>query len=117
MNLRDKIKKILRLLEEAYGRRAPFAKDDSVDVLIRTVLSQNTTDKNSLAAFARLKAALRKTLSEAAVNYPGLAGSNEFDVDTETALRTCWSVAFTFSWACACSSLAWRTVASSAPPW
>ncbi len=37
---------------------------------------------------ARLKAALRKTLSEAAVNYPGLAGSNEFDVDTETALRT-----------------------------
>ena len=57
MTIRDKIKKILKLLEGVYGKPAPFAKDDPVDVLIRTVLSQNTTDKNSLAAFARLKTA------------------------------------------------------------
>lgn len=59
MNLRDKIKNIMKLLEEAYGKQAPFAKDDPVDVLIRTVLSQNTTDKNSLKAFAALKKAFR----------------------------------------------------------
>jgi endonuclease-3 len=57
MKLRDKIKKIMALLEDAYGIQRSFAKDDPVDVLIRTVLSQNTTDKNSLKAFAQLKIA------------------------------------------------------------
>ena len=47
----------MKLLESYYGKPVLFAKDDPVDVLMRTVLSQNTTDKNSLAAFARLKEA------------------------------------------------------------
>lgn len=57
MTIRDKIKKIMTLLNKAYGRPEAFRKDDPVDVLIRTVLSQNTTDKNSLKAFAQLKGA------------------------------------------------------------
>ncbi|MFA6321411.1 MAG: endonuclease III [Candidatus Omnitrophota bacterium] len=56
MNTRDKIKKVMAALIETYGRPVKFEKDDPVDVLIRTVLSQNTTDKNSLKAFAQLKA-------------------------------------------------------------
>ena len=59
MKIRDKIKKVMALLSDAYGRPEPFAKDDPVDVLIRTVLSQNTTDKNSLKAFAQLKMAFK----------------------------------------------------------
>ena len=55
MKIQDKIKKIMALLGKTYGRPEPFTKDDPVDVLIRTVLSQNTTDKNSLKAFAQLK--------------------------------------------------------------
>ena len=59
MNTGDRIKEILALLDNAYGRPEPLERDDPVDVLIRTVLSQNTTDKNSLKAFAALKAAFR----------------------------------------------------------
>jgi endonuclease-3 len=59
MITRDKIKKIMKLLAGAYGRPVSFTKDDPVDVLIRTVLSQNTTDKNSLKAFAALKDAFK----------------------------------------------------------
>lgn len=55
MNLRNRSKKILYLLEAAYGRPAPFVKDDPVDVLVRTILSQNTSDKNSVPAFNALK--------------------------------------------------------------
>ena len=55
MVIRDKIKKVMKLLDKAYGSPSAFQKDDPVDVLIRTVLSQNTTDKNSLAAFDALK--------------------------------------------------------------
>ncbi|MFA5142668.1 MAG: endonuclease III [Candidatus Omnitrophota bacterium] len=59
MITQDKIKKILSVLECAYGRPEPFKRDNPIDVLIRTILSQNTTDKNSLKAFAVLKAAFR----------------------------------------------------------
>jgi hypothetical protein len=41
---------------------------------------------------ATLKMALRKTLGESANNYPGLNSGNEFDIDTETALRA-WQAA------------------------
>jgi endonuclease-3 len=47
--------KILQLLRKAYGRPRPFRKTDPVDEIVRTVLSQNTNDRNSLAAFAVLK--------------------------------------------------------------
>ncbi|HUU83692.1 MAG TPA: endonuclease III [Phycisphaerae bacterium] len=47
---------ILRRLERAYGHR-PWRKHRSgIDGLIQTILSQNTTDRNSMAAFASLKA-------------------------------------------------------------
>ncbi|MDO8524930.1 MAG: endonuclease III [Candidatus Omnitrophota bacterium] len=55
MAIRDKIKNITALLNKAYGAPPAFRKDDPVDVLIRTVLSQNTTDKNSVPAFYALK--------------------------------------------------------------
>jgi len=55
MEIEKKISEILRLLREAYGKPRAFRRSDPVDELIRTVLSQNTTDKNSLKAFAVLK--------------------------------------------------------------
>lgn len=55
MTTSDNIKKILALLDEAYDRPQAFKKDDPVDVLVRTILSQNTTDKNSVPAFYALK--------------------------------------------------------------
>ena len=55
-----KITKILRLIEKAYGRRPAFRRTDPVDELVRTILSQNTNDRNSLAAFAALKRRFRR---------------------------------------------------------
>ncbi len=49
------IEKIVTLLNKAYGKPPPLRKTDPVDELVRTVLSQNTSDVNSLAAFAVLK--------------------------------------------------------------
>ncbi len=74
MPIQKKIRKILALLNTAYGRPEPFAKDDPVDVLIRTVLSQNTTDKNSLAAFARLKASFKSWDKVLAADTKKIAG-------------------------------------------
>jgi len=51
----EKAKKIVALLRKAYGVPEPFIASDPVDQLIATVLSQNTTDRNSLAAFRVLK--------------------------------------------------------------
>ena len=42
-------------MRKAYGRPKPFKRTPPVDELVRTVLSQNTNDRNSLAAFAVLK--------------------------------------------------------------
>jgi endonuclease-3 len=50
-----RIRAILRLLQRVYGRPAPFRRSDPVGQLIGTILSQNTTDKNSLKAFEILK--------------------------------------------------------------
>jgi endonuclease-3 len=55
MDIHEKIRKILVLLNSAYGARPAFKKTDPVDELVRTILSQNTNDRNSLAAFAVLK--------------------------------------------------------------
>lgn len=43
------------LLERAYGRPPDLKRTDPVDELIRTVLSQNTSDRNSVPAFHALK--------------------------------------------------------------
>ncbi len=47
---------ILRQFDRAYGRPAHAQEGDPLDVLIATVLSQNTSDVNSHRAFAQLKA-------------------------------------------------------------
>ena len=48
-----------RLLKREYGSPARRKKQDPIDELIRTVLSQNTSDKNSYWAFDNLKAHFR----------------------------------------------------------
>jgi endonuclease-3 len=50
------IKKIIELLEQEYGFREWRPNRDPIDVLIETILSQNTSDANSGRAFASLKA-------------------------------------------------------------
>jgi endonuclease III len=53
-NRRSKAKKCIIILEDLYG--IPEAREiDPLDLLVATILSQNTTDKNSLRAFGRLK--------------------------------------------------------------
>ncbi|MDD5136718.1 MAG: endonuclease III [Candidatus Omnitrophica bacterium] len=74
MNTQDRIRKILGLLDKAYGAPASFAKDDPVDVLIRTVLSQNTTDKNSLKAFAEMKKVFKRWDGALAAGTRRIAG-------------------------------------------
>lgn len=51
---KSKVKKCIQILEDLYG--IPKAEQmDPVDLLVATILSQNTTDKNSLRAFSNLK--------------------------------------------------------------
>lgn len=52
----DKVGECICILEELYG--LPEVDEiDPVDLLVRTILSQNTSDINSLRAFASLKRA------------------------------------------------------------
>jgi endonuclease-3 len=50
------IKEVIKLLEQEYGHCQWHADRDPIDVLIGTILSQNTSDTNSGRAFASLKA-------------------------------------------------------------
>jgi endonuclease III len=50
------IEEVIELLEREYGPREWRSDRDPVDVLIQTILSQNTSDTNSDRAFASLKA-------------------------------------------------------------
>ena len=50
------IEEVIRLLEQEYGLRKWHTDRDPIDVLIGTILSQNTSDANSGRAFAALKA-------------------------------------------------------------
>ena len=59
MSLAATVRKILSILDRAYGRVPALKRADPVDELIRTVLSQNTSDKNSVPAFYALKGAFR----------------------------------------------------------
>lgn len=54
--LRRKAVAVNELLASVYGREEMPPRDDPVDTLVETILSQNTTDKNSHRAFLRLKA-------------------------------------------------------------
>jgi endonuclease-3 len=51
----DKVNKISKLIRRSYGSPRAFKASRPIDELIRTILSQNTSDSNSLAAFAVLK--------------------------------------------------------------
>lgn len=55
MNIDTKIYAILKLLKAEYGAPPTLKRSDPIDELVRTILSQNTNDSNSLAAFAALK--------------------------------------------------------------
>jgi endonuclease-3 len=46
---------VCRALERKYGRPDPQSKDTPLDVLVRTILSQNTNDTNRDRAYDRLK--------------------------------------------------------------
>ena len=50
------IEKVIELLEQEYGPRQWQSDRDPIDVLIGTILSQNTSDTNSGRAFTSLKA-------------------------------------------------------------
>ena len=50
------IEEVIELLEREYGPRERQPDRDPVDVLIETILSQNTSDANSGRAFASLRA-------------------------------------------------------------
>ncbi len=52
--LRIKVDRITRILEKVYGVPRKQRKADPLDVLIQTILSQNTNDRNRDRAYARL---------------------------------------------------------------
>ena len=53
---KEKVDACIRILEELYGE--PLAREvNPIDLLVMTILSQNTSDTNSLRAFGRLKTA------------------------------------------------------------
>jgi len=49
------VRRIDKLLREQYGEPSRRAREDPLDVLVRTILSQNTSDVNSHRAFDTLK--------------------------------------------------------------
>ncbi len=53
--MNDKISKVIELLNNEYGEKVWKKRYEPLDQLIQTILSQNTTDKNSHAAFSNLK--------------------------------------------------------------
>ena len=72
---------VCRALEGAYGRPSPRSNEAPLDVLIETILSQNTNDANRDAAYRRLKsdfpsweaaAAARLSRIESAIKTAGL---------------------------------------------
>jgi endonuclease-3 len=54
-SVNDKIFRVIELLNREYGEKKWKKKFDPLDQLILTILSQNTSDKNSYAAFSSLK--------------------------------------------------------------
>jgi endonuclease-3 len=53
--LTKKLKSIRNLLRKTYGAKVPSTLKDPLDSLIETILSQNTSDRNSIPAFLALK--------------------------------------------------------------
>jgi endonuclease-3 len=57
--MRAKLKRILKLLTEGYGPRPWKCWGKGVDVLVDTILSQNTSNKNSDAGYRKLRRRFR----------------------------------------------------------
>ncbi|MEM2145268.1 MAG: hypothetical protein QW279_07900, partial [Candidatus Jordarchaeaceae archaeon] len=53
--MNNEISKIIELLNKEYGEKKWEKKREPLDQLIQTILSQNTSDRNSYAAFSNLK--------------------------------------------------------------
>jgi endonuclease-3 len=51
----EKVRRIIQLLKNEYGEHRFKDVGDPLDMLVQTILSQNTTDKNSASAFSNLK--------------------------------------------------------------
>ncbi|MBC8273356.1 MAG: endonuclease III, partial [Chloroflexi bacterium] len=51
-----RIEPILKLLSAEYGKRKWQPRQSPIEVLVQTILSQNTSDRNSGRAFERLVA-------------------------------------------------------------
>jgi endonuclease-3 len=67
------INQVIKLLEQEYGPCQRHPKKDPVDVLIETILSQNTSDTNSGRAFACLKASFDSWEAVASAPAQGIA--------------------------------------------
>jgi endonuclease-3 len=57
MNGKGKVRRVIALLKKEYGEHTYRDRGDPLDALVETILSQNTTDKNSARAFSNLKKA------------------------------------------------------------
>lgn len=55
MPIKERIKKIDKLLEKEYGKKLWRSSGDPLSVLISTILSQNTSDNNSHRSYANLR--------------------------------------------------------------
>jgi endonuclease-3 len=64
---------VSKRLARCYGRPRQVSGEPLVDVLIRTILSQNTTDTNSLKAYAELRKRYSRWASLAAASQPEVA--------------------------------------------
>lgn len=71
---RQRAAECIARLEEEYGIPRP-EEEEAVDLLVKTILSQNTSDTNSLRAFAQLKSAFPDYESLLAAPYELVAGS------------------------------------------
>jgi endonuclease-3 len=67
------IEEIIELLEQEYGSREWQADREPIDVLIGTILSQNTSDANSHRAFASLKASFNSWEAVASASVEHIA--------------------------------------------
>jgi len=56
MDVRDKTRRIMEVLEVAQGIPEPRRRESPLDALIHTILSQNTNDRNSGRAYESLRA-------------------------------------------------------------
>jgi endonuclease-3 len=68
-----RVENILSRLEKEYGPRHWAPDEDAVSVLVRTILSQNTSDANSHRAFASLRAAFPSWEKTAAASADEIA--------------------------------------------